>query len=99
MMFLSSLLTASEVAMAAAAVVGAAAAACTLTVGAAGRGLVGAGRVLRLCPHGLRSRLMLSAHGSGFALAARAKHSRLGFCPCGSCYALAAQVLPSLLEA
>jgi hypothetical protein len=48
----------------------------TLTVGAAGRGLVRAGGVLRLCPGG--SRYALAA--SGFALAALATRSRLLFC-------------------
>jgi hypothetical protein len=59
--------------------VGAAAASCTLTVGAAGHGLVGAGGVLRLRPHGLH-----------YALAARASPSRLALRPCGSLYTIAA---------
>jgi hypothetical protein len=50
---------------------------CTLTVGAAGRGRVGAGSVLGLCPRGLRNtltawalplRFALCIHGLGFAL-------------------------------
>jgi hypothetical protein len=66
--------------------VGAAAAGCTLTVGAAGGGLVGAGGVLRLRPRSLH-----------YALAARALPSRLGLCPRGSRYALAARASPSRL--
>ncbi len=52
--------------------VGAAAAGCTLTVGAAGSGLVGAEGVLRLCPR-----------GSHYALAAWASPSRLALHPRG----------------
>ncbi len=53
------------------------AAGCTLTVGAAGRGLVGAGGMLGLCPHGSRYvpvdrasplRFALRPHGLGFTL-------------------------------
>jgi hypothetical protein len=86
--------------------VGAAAAGCTLTVGAAGRGLVGAGGVLRLRPRGSHyalaaraspSRLALRPRGSGFALAARASRSRLALRARGSHYALAARASPSRL--
>jgi hypothetical protein len=66
--------------------VGAAVAGCTLRVGAAGRGLVGAGGVLRLCPCGLH-----------YALAAQALPLRLVLHPHGSRYALAAHALPSWL--
>jgi hypothetical protein len=65
---------------------GAAATGYTLTVGAAGRGMVGAGGVLRLRPCSLH-----------YALAARATPSRLGFHPRGSRYALATRALPSRL--
>jgi hypothetical protein len=70
----------------------AAVAGCTLTVGAAGRGLVGAGGELRLCPCGLHyalaaralpSHLGLCPPGLGFTLAACATPSRLALCPCG----------------
>ncbi len=66
--------------------VGAAAAGCTLTVGAAGRGLVGAGGVLRFCPRGLR-----------YALAAWALPLWLGLCPCRLGFAFAAGATRLLL--
>ncbi len=86
--------------------VGAAAAGCTLTVKAAGRGLVGAGGVLRLCRLGLHytlvaraspSRLALCPRGSRYAIAACATPSRLGLCPRGLRYALAARARHSRL--
>jgi hypothetical protein len=63
--------------------VGAAAAGCTLTVGAAGRGLVAAGGVLRLRPRSLH-----------YALMACTTPLRLGLCPCGLRYALATWASP-----
>jgi hypothetical protein len=63
--------------------VGAAAAGCTLSVGAAGRGLVGVGGVLRLHPC-----------GSHYALAARALPLWLALSPCGLGFALAAWLCP-----
>ena len=70
--------------------VGVAAAGCTVTVGGSwvrpGRG--------RRCAQASPSRLALRARGLGFA----ATRSRLGLCPCGSRYALAAWALPSRLS-
>ena len=75
----------------------------TLKVGAAGCGLVGAGGVIRLCPHclcfalvahALPLRLGLCPCGSGFALVAPGLPLRLALHPCGSRFALTAHVLP-----
>jgi hypothetical protein len=71
----------------------------------AGRGLVGAGGVLRLCPRGLHYVLTVCLVGAaGCTLRVRAAGSDLvgaggvlGLCPHGSGFALTARALPSRL--
>jgi hypothetical protein len=79
--------------------VGAAAVGCTLTVGAARRGLVVAGGVLRLCPRGSHYALAAWALPLWLTLrhAACATPSRLALRPCSLGFALAARALPSRL--